>query len=81
MSAATLVALTRTLQDRPRALNVYRPAEGAAIVSAGLCLAIGLTVWSAKATLAAMGVLLLVPVGTAILVWAKHPTLPEIGER
>jgi low temperature requirement protein LtrA len=77
----TVVALTRTLRDRPTALNVYRPAEGAAIASAALCLAIGLTDWSAKATLEAMVVLLLVPVGTAILVWAKHPTLPEPQDR
>jgi low temperature requirement protein LtrA len=73
----SIVALTRTLEDRPRALSLYRSAENAAIASAVLCLAIGLTDWSAKATLSAMVVLLLMPVGAGILVWAKHPTLPE----
>jgi low temperature requirement protein LtrA len=71
------VVLTRTLQDRATARSLYRSAETAAIVSAALCLAIGLTDWSAKATLAAMVVLLLLPIGAGIVVWAKHPTLEE----
>ena len=77
----SIVALTRTLQDRPRSLRLYRSAEGAAIAAAAFCLAIGLTDWGAKATLAAMVVLLLLPVGAGIFVWAKHPTLEGARDR
>jgi low temperature requirement protein LtrA len=85
----SIVALTRTLQDRSSSRSLYRAAEGAAIVSAALCLTIGLTDWGAKATLAAMVVLLMLPVGAGILVWAKHPivegdrssTAPTVSDR
>jgi hypothetical protein len=42
---------------------------------------IGLTEWGATATLAAMVVLLLLPVGAGIFVWAKHPTLEGAADR
>jgi low temperature requirement protein LtrA len=71
----TIAALTWTLDDRPRAIEVYRPAEAATIVCAVLCLGVGLTSWNAKGSLTAMAVLLLVPIATGLLVWVKHPTL------
>lgn len=49
------------------------------MISALLSPAIGLTAWGAKASLTAMGVLLLAPVATGLLVWLKH-TDPETLE-
>jgi len=68
----SVALLTRTLEVRPRAAAVYRPAEMALLVCAFLCLAVGLTGWGAAASLTSMGVLLLAPVTTGLLVWAKH---------
>jgi len=68
----SLALLTRTLEVRPRAAAVYRPAEVALLVCAFLYLAVGLTSWGAAASLTSMGVLLLAPVTTGLLVWAKH---------
>ena len=73
VALVTMVALTRTLEARPRGLAVYRSAEAAVALSAVLSLAVGLASWSAKATLAAMVALLLVPIGLALMVWVKDP--------
>ncbi|MGH7541442.1 MAG: low temperature requirement protein A [Gemmatimonadota bacterium] len=68
----SVAMLTRTLQDRPRAVAVYRAAEGALLVCAILGLTVGLTDWGATASLTALGVLLLAPVATGLFVWLKH---------
>jgi low temperature requirement protein LtrA len=74
VALVTMVALTRTLEARPRGLAVYRSAEAAVAISAALSLAVGLASWSATATLAAMVALLLVPIGLALMVWVKDPS-------
>jgi low temperature requirement protein LtrA len=61
-----------TLQTKRSYVEIYRPAEVALVVSAVLSLAVGLTDWGAKASLAAMVLLLLAPVVTGILVWVKR---------
>jgi multisubunit Na+/H+ antiporter MnhG subunit len=49
-------------------------------VSAALIVAVGLTGWGAKAILGAMVVLLLVPVGAGLTVWARRANpAPELG--
>ena len=62
-----------TLELRRTLPELYRTAEIALPVCALLCLAVGLTDWGAKASLAAMVVLLLVPVAAGTAVWLKHP--------
>ena len=61
-----------TLELRRTLPELYRTAEIALPVCALLCLAVGLTDWGAKASLAAMVVLLLVPVAAGTAVWLKH---------
>ena len=76
----SVAAISRTLEIRRRAREIYRPAEIAIFVSAVLSLAVGLTGWQAKGSLTAMVVLLLAPVATGITVWLKHtePTAMDI---
>jgi low temperature requirement protein LtrA len=64
--------LTRTLEARARAPEVYLRAELTMYVSAVLGLAVGLTDWDANPTLIAMVVLLLAPVAVALLVLKKR---------
>jgi multisubunit Na+/H+ antiporter MnhG subunit len=49
-------------------------------VSAALILTVGLTGWGARASLVAMVVLLLAPVGAGLTVWARNAdSAPELG--
>jgi low temperature requirement protein LtrA len=69
---ASVVAITRTLEIRRDFLRIYRPAEIALLLSALLCVGVGLTDWGAKGSLTAMVVLLLAPVATGLTVWLKR---------
>jgi low temperature requirement protein LtrA len=68
----TVVALTHTLEVRQIAARPYRTAEIALFVSAVLVLGVGLTNWGASATLGALVILLLAPVGVGMSVWVKR---------
>jgi low temperature requirement protein LtrA len=66
----TVVALARTLEVRLVKPGPYRTAETALVASALLIAAVGLTDWGARATLGALVLLLLAPVGVGLMVWA-----------
>jgi len=60
------------LEVRQIAARPYRTAEIALFVSAVLVLGVGLTDWGASATLGALVILLLAPVGVGMSVWVKR---------
>lgn len=68
----SVVALTLVLEVRSRNNEVYATADRALLISAVLFLAVGLTSWGAKPTLAAAAGLLLIPVAAGLSVWAKR---------
>ena len=67
------VLVASTLELRRTQPELYRTAEIALPVCAFLCLAVGLTDWGAKGSLASMVALLLAPVAAGTAVWLKHP--------
>jgi low temperature requirement protein LtrA len=68
VAIVTVALLTRTLEARARAPDIYLRAELTMYVSALLALAVGFTGWDANPTLMGMVVLLLAPVLVALLV-------------
>ena len=68
-AVASVAALTLTLEVRRAMPALYRSATAALVASAGLILAVGVTDWGAKGTLAAMVLLLGVPIATGMAVW------------
>jgi low temperature requirement protein LtrA len=80
VALVSVVAIVRTLETHRRLSDVYRPAETALLVSALLCLVVGLTDWGAKASLTALVVLLLAPVATGLYVWLKRTEPSEVRE-
>jgi hypothetical protein len=82
LAAAVLcvVSITLVLEARKDASELYRAVNLTMPVSAALIVAVGLTGWGAKASLGAMAVLLLVPVGAGLTVWARREDpAPEPG--
>jgi low temperature requirement protein LtrA len=71
-AVASVALITRTLEVRSAQPELYRTAEVAMLGSALLSLGVGLTGWGAKASLSAMVVLLLAPVGAGLTVWLRH---------
>jgi low temperature requirement protein LtrA len=71
--------LTTTLEVRREQPELYRTADVTMMISFVLSLAIGLTTWGAKASLTAMVILLLAPVGTGTIVWLKHTDPNVVG--
>jgi low temperature requirement protein LtrA len=69
----TVAALTATLHVRRRFPTLYRAADLALCVSGVLILGVGLTEWGAKATLLAMALLLIGPIVTGLVLWARTP--------
>ncbi|MGH8870818.1 MAG: low temperature requirement protein A [Acidimicrobiia bacterium] len=74
----TVSALTHTLAARRAQPLDYRTAEAAMYASVVLVLGVGLTDWGAKATLGALVVLLLAPVGVGLLVRLKRATVEDV---
>jgi low temperature requirement protein LtrA len=68
VAIVTVALLTRTLEARARAPEIYLRAELTMYGSALLALAVGLTGWGANPTLMTMVILLLAPVVVALLV-------------
>ena len=68
----SVVLIARTLEIARAMPKVYRAGETFLVISAILCLGVGLTDWSAKTSLSAMVVLLLAPVGSGIYVWLRY---------
>jgi low temperature requirement protein LtrA len=79
VAVASIGALTFTLDVRRTQPILYRKAEAAMVVSVVLGLLVGFTGWGAKATLAALVGLLLIPVAVGITVWLR-PTELGISE-
>ena len=67
----SVVGISRTLEISRRFPVAYRFAVAALTASGVLSLAVGLTDWGAKASLTAMVVLLLAPVGAGLYVWIR----------
>jgi low temperature requirement protein LtrA len=72
-AVATVAALTLTLKVRRRFPDLYRAADAALCLSCVLILAVGLTGWGATATLLAMSLLLIAPIVTGLVLWARTP--------
>jgi low temperature requirement protein LtrA len=72
VAVASIGALTFTLEVRRTQPILYRKAEAAMVVSVVLGLLVGFTGWGAKATLAALVGLLLIPVAVGITVWLRY---------
>lgn len=77
----TVSALTHTLEARRAQPLDYRIAELAMYASVVLVVGVGLTDWGAKATLGALVVLLLAPVGVGLLVRIKRAPDEEVRPR
>jgi hypothetical protein len=59
------------LEIRRRSPQLYRTVDLVMLISAVLVIGVGLTGWGAKASLLAMVVLLLIPVGMGMWVWRR----------
>jgi low temperature requirement protein LtrA len=79
VAVASVAALTRTLKVRLSYPVLYRTATGALAGSAMLILSIGVTGWGAKGTLAAMVLLLGLPIAAGIAVWLKGTNAADIS--
>ena len=75
----SVALITNTLEIRRSHPDVYRAAEAAILVSVILGLSVGLTDLGAKASLAAMVVLLMVPVAAGLIVWRRHSEPDVVG--
>jgi low temperature requirement protein LtrA len=76
VAVASIGALTFTLEVRRTRPILYRKAEAAMLASVVLGLIVGFAGWGAKATLAALVGLLLIPVAVGITVWLRYT---EVG--
>jgi hypothetical protein len=72
----SIALITLVLEARTRKPEMFRRVEIAIVASAALTMAVGISGWGAKASLGAMVILLLLPVGTGLMVWyrAADPT-------
>jgi low temperature requirement protein LtrA len=67
----SVVLITLVLEIRRRSPQLYRTVDLVMLISAVLVIGVGLTGWGAKASLLAMVVLLLIPVGMGMWVWRR----------
>ena len=72
VAVGSVAALTRTLEISRTYPALYRTVAGTLTGSAVLILAVGLSDWGAKGTLAAMVLLLGLPIGTGLAVWLRQ---------
>jgi multisubunit Na+/H+ antiporter MnhG subunit len=75
----SIAFISSTLQIRRAYPEIYRTIDVILLISALLCLGVGLTGWGAKASLIAMVVLLLAPVAAGLLVWLKRTEPNDAG--
>jgi low temperature requirement protein LtrA len=78
VAVGSVAALTRTLEIRRAYPALYRTVVGALAGSVLLILAVGLTDWDAKATLAAMVLLLGFPIATGLAVWLRQTDAADL---
>jgi len=72
VAVASVAALTRCLSVRLAYPALYHTATATLLVSAAVIVVVGFTDWGAKATLAAMVLLLGFPIAAGIAVWLKR---------
>jgi low temperature requirement protein LtrA len=75
----TVALITQTLEVRREQPELYRTARTVLLIAAVLILGVGLAGWGAKITLAAMVVLLLLPVAAGLVVWLRHTDGQSLG--
>jgi len=78
VAVGSVAALIATLQIRRSYPALYRTATATLVGSAVVIVGVGLTDWGAKATLAAMVVLLGLPIATGIAAWLKRTGAADI---
>ncbi len=78
VAVGSVAALTRTLEIRRAYPALYRTVVGALVGSAMLALAVGPTDWGAKGTIAAMVLLLGVPIATGLAVWLRQTDAADL---
>ena len=78
VAVPSVAALTRCLSVRLAYPALYRTATATLMASAVVIAAVGFTAWGAKATLAAMVLLLLFPIAAGIAVWLKRTDAADI---
>ena len=78
VAVGSVAALSFTLEIRRAYPALYRTVVGALTGSAVLVLAIGLTGWGAKGTLAAMVLLLGLPIATGLAVWLRQTDAADL---
>jgi len=78
VAVGSVAALTRTLGIRRVYPALYRTVVSSLTGSAVLILAVGLTDWGAKGTLAAMVLLLGFPIATGLAVWLRQTDATDL---
>ena len=78
VAVGSVAALTRTLEIRRVYPALYRTVVSSLTGSAVLILAVGLTDWGAKGTLAAMVLLLGFPIATGLAVWLRQTDATDL---
>ncbi len=78
VAVGSVGALSLTLEIRRAYPALYRTVVGALTGSALLILAVGLTDWGAKGTLAAMVLLLGLPIATGLTVWLRRTDAADL---
>jgi low temperature requirement protein LtrA len=78
VAVGSVAALSLTLEIRRTYPALYRTVVGALTGSALLILAVGLTDWGAKGTLAAMVLLLSLPIATGLAVWLRQTDAADL---
>ena len=73
----TTTAITLVLEVRRLMASLYRIVDATMLLSSAPVLAVAFTEWGAKATLGAMAVLLLLPIGAAMVVWVRSGASEE----
>jgi low temperature requirement protein LtrA len=68
----SVALITQTLDVRRTFPEVFRAAQAVMLGSVVLSLGVGLTDWGAKASLTALVLLLLAPVGAGLIVWLRN---------
>ncbi len=81
VAVGSVAALTRTLEIRRAYPALYRTAGATLCGSAFLIVAVGLSDWEANGTLAAMGLLLGLPIAIGLLVWLRHADAADLTPR
>jgi low temperature requirement protein LtrA len=78
VAVVSVAALSRTLEISRSYPALYRTVASTLAGSAVLILAVGLTDWGAKATLAAMVLLLSLPIATGVAVWLRRTDAADL---